>query len=182
MITVDVNKLIHVKDNKYRIPYMYRGKKANKYMVKVTCSVCEKTGFKYINARNSNRSICSQECKNKIMSGENSWNWSGGRKYKRGHSGGHILKYVPDHPNARKGWVPEHRLIVEKHIGRYLLPTEFIHHINCNMQDNRIDNLIIVDRWQHNKVHNALETCVEALLQQGHLKFNSKEFKYEVIK
>lgn len=46
-----------------------------------------------------------------------------------------------------------HRLIMERHIGRKLLPTEIVHHINDNKFDNRIENLQIVSRSEHNKMH-----------------------------
>lgn len=46
-----------------------------------------------------------------------------------------------------------HRLLMEKYIGRKLLPTEIVHHINFNKLDNRLENLIIVNRSEHNKLH-----------------------------
>ena len=38
-------------------------------------------------------------------------------------------------------WVPTHRLVYEKHIGRALEPGEEIHHINGEKADNRLENL-----------------------------------------
>jgi L-lactate utilization protein LutB len=55
------------------------------------------------------------------------------------------------------------------------------HHINCDPQDNRLRNLVVVDRWQHNSAHASLEQNVKALLQKGVLKFNRKKLRYEVV-
>lgn len=50
-----------------------------------------------------------------------------------------------------------HRHIMEQHIGRKLLPTEIVHHINGDKLDNRIENLQIVSRSEHNKIHGFLK-------------------------
>ncbi len=64
--------------------------------------------------------------------------WKGGVKIDREYR----AIYVPDHPFATKqGYVYEHRLVMEKHLGRYLRPEERPHHINGCRSDNRIENL-----------------------------------------
>jgi len=72
--------------------------------------------------------------------------------------GGYIMQKAPYHPHANKrGYVPEHRLIIENHIGRYLVPRkEFVHHINQIRDDNRIENLQLQgSQNQHAKEHDT---------------------------
>jgi hypothetical protein len=55
---------------------------------------------------------------------------------------GYIWIRAPKHSKSNKqGYIYEHRLIMEKHIGRELLSNEVVHHINNIRNDNRIENL-----------------------------------------
>lgn len=69
--------------------------------------------------------------------GNKHYNWKGGKKIKRGY----VLIFFPTHPFAKEKYVFEHRLVMEKHLGRYLTPQEVVHHINGIKDDNRIENL-----------------------------------------
>lgn len=66
--------------------------------------------------------------------------WKGGAPIKDAH--GYRLLKAKDHPYARKiGYVNEHRLVMEKILGRYLHPDETVHHKNGIRDDNRPENL-----------------------------------------
>lgn len=88
--------------------------------------------------------FCSRSCyfsaKRKYYLKENSQNWKGGRI--KANNYGYIMIYMPFHPfcNA-SGYVLEHRLIMEKQLGRFLGKKEVVDHINGIVNDNRIENL-----------------------------------------
>ena len=86
---------------------------------------------------------------NKI-SGERHWLWKGGKRILNCRGLKYFLIYQPNHPYESRKYVYEHRIIMEKHLGRYLKPTETIHHINGNTLDNRIENLMY---FKNNAIH-----------------------------
>lgn len=67
---------------------------------------------------------------------------------------GYVSIWNPQHPMAAKsGYVLEHRLIMSEHLGRLLNKNEFVHHINGNRADNRVDNLELVSAKEHIQRH-----------------------------
>lgn len=81
-------------------------------------------------------------------------NWKGGNKIEQGY----VLIYSPEHPKAVQNYVREHRLVVEKFIGRYLNKEEVIHHIDENRQNNHISNLMLFkNQIEHSKFHTKIK-------------------------
>lgn len=49
--------------------------------------------------------------------------------------------------------VREHRWLMEQVLGRKLLPTEHVHHIDKNPLNNELDNLVVMDGSEHIRMH-----------------------------
>jgi hypothetical protein len=93
--------------------------------------------------------------------GENNPLWNGG-KTKNGK--GYILIKNLEHPftNSR-GYVLEHRLIMEEFLGRYLLLEEVVHHENEIKDDNRLENLrLFANKSDHKAYHHQLKKLAVA--------------------
>jgi len=102
-----------------------------KYPSTVYTGLCDYCGDIFWTTTPTSR-LCSCRCTNAPRKQE-----------RRVLSSGYVLVY-PDnakHPTTNNGRILEHRLVMEKHLGRYLKPGETIHHKNGIRSDNRIENL-----------------------------------------
>ena len=114
------------------------------------------------------RGCYDRDRKNLAHRGEDSHAWKGGRRTVKG---GYItINVSPDDPffpmADRNHYIPEHRLVMAKHLGRCLDKSEHVHHKNGVREDNRIENLEIQTPSEHTP--------------QAHYKKRIKELEKEV--
>ena len=96
-------------------------------------------------------------------SGNRKGNGRKGKDFKT--KSGYIMKYFPNHPSRKRSYIFEHRYVMEKMIGRYLLGNETVHHKNGVRDDNRPENL---ELWasQHlpgQRVEDLIKFAIELL-------------------
>ena len=76
---------------------------------------------------------------------------------------GYRQHYNPKSPDARKsGYSPVHRDVARYKYQREIKTWEVVHHKDGNKQNNSRDNLILMSRSQHTKMHNRQRQAAKA--------------------
>ena len=121
------------------------------------CNDCEKVWWANIRSNRRIYNFCSK-CTHK---GSRNYNWSGGTYITLQ---GYTLVTVAQSEfwfpmtqktknNSQSGYVPEHRLVMAKHLSRCLESWEHVHHKNGIRDDNRIENLELTMQGAHSLAH-----------------------------
>lgn len=105
---------------------------------------CLHCGKEFYTTRND---FCSQKCAREYKKAN--------YKHKEYMENGYVCLYVNGY--NKKGNVKKHRYLMEQKLGRKLLQNEVVHHINGNKTDNRIENLAVMERGEHSKLHRKEE-------------------------
>ena len=76
----------------------------------------------------------------------------------------------------------EHFLVIEQAIGRTLLPTEIVHHVDGDKQNNKLENLVLLtNEKEHRAAHNSLYSLSCLLVRQGVIVFDRRTNSYKAV-
>ena len=114
---------------------------------------CEECGKTYNANYHQRQRFCRMSCADawkrrtypKMFSMKTHTCWKGG-KYTS--AAGYVLIRQQNHRYAY-----EHRVVMERCLGRTLLRNEDVHHLNGIKHDNRIENLVVLTKTEHTKTH-----------------------------
>lgn len=116
------------------------------------------------------------------------------KKYFWNVKGGYILiRISADDPYysmceakyLKSGYIKEHRYIMAKSLGRCLTKEEFVHHINGIKNDNRLENLELINPSNHSlrtRFCNKCELKKEIRLLRWQIKQLSEQLQYRMDK
>lgn len=151
------------------------------------CDDCkDENEVTYQNIKNKSNHYCSS-CSNKRaynIKKDAYKPWNIGKTYQKCsgnyyiNSAGYKLYYIGD-KSYKGGYIAEHRIVMELHLGRRLKKGEVIHHIDGNKQNNNLNNLVLLNSTSHRICHNDLEKISFLLVQKGLISFKNGKYYIE---
>lgn len=138
------------------------------------CEVCGKEFHAYQSLIDEGKErYCGKECSFEVTNkkleengrltrwkkGQVAHNFKNGICYQQSRNGGKKYRTIlsKNHPFANKrGYVREHRLVVERARNITLNPWMDVHHINGDTLDNRLNNLEVISHAAHTREHNPV--------------------------
>jgi len=144
-----------------RFKRIYCSRECRRKTIYINCAQCGKQ-LRAIPSCLPRKKYCSERCKglaifnipknreNNIKSipkGKDSSLWKGGSYVSKGY------RIIGRKINRKQARILEHRLVMEKHIGRKLTQNEIVHHIDKNKLNNVISNLEVMTREDHAHLH-----------------------------
>ena len=109
--------------------------------IKLFCAQCKKEFYIYP-YRIKTAKFCSKRCGCLTKRGNFHNHWKGGRN---------LMKNGYIRIRINGSYIYEHRHIMEKFLKRSLNKFEHIHHLNNNKTDNRLENLQLINKRDHDK-------------------------------
>lgn len=118
----------------------------------------------------------SEATRAKGRTGPKSATWKGGRYLSNGYAMVKLSSLSPTEQTMfalmasrnDHSYIPEHRLVVARSMGRALLPTEIVHHHNGVKDDNRLENLELHEsNGAHRRKHAEIDTEMMRLRQEN---------------
>lgn len=93
--------------------------------------------------------------------------------------GKYLYAVVSGHPQATKrNYVLHHRVVMENFLGRYLETDEVVHHKDENTHNNKIENLEVLSKSDHSKLHAKIgRTMIACVCKNCGIKFK-KEIRF----
>ena len=103
-----------------------------------------------------------------ILANPERYQWGSGRYIEPGK--GYVMVRCPPEYKAmgrQNNYVLEHRLVMAKHLGRLLEPGEVVHHLNSDLEDNRIENLRLYSSHREHYIENHAQEIAEENRRTG---------------
>lgn len=178
----------------------------NEQYLNCTCPICGlKFHLKPYRIKRSKNNYCSQKCHNKAkeeyckgeknhqygLKGRKNASWKRDRRVSKY---GYIQIRCLDHPfRGKDDFMFEHRLVAEKYLltdensievdgKRYLRPDYVVHHINENKKDNRVENLAVMTKSEHQRLHSIKKPQLRDKITGRFIKAGLRAIKVQLDK